>query len=66
MVEKSPLYGGRLPDVDGKRWVGDESWGHFEDEKGRWVDAVPIDTKPPRVQILNAGPPPFIGRYHPV
>lgn len=53
MVKGQPMYGGKLPDVNGLHWRGDESWGHFEDEEGR-------------VKILNVEPPPFIRTSRPV
>lgn len=45
------------PKVDDLSWIGDGCVGHFENAQGNWVNAVPIDTKPPRVKILDAEPP---------
>lgn len=53
--------GARLPDFQGLHWIGDENWGHFENENGEWIDAIPTDTNPPRVEILDVEPPAFIG-----
>ena len=41
-----PLYGGRLPDVGGLHWVGNESWGHFEDDARHWINPMSEKSHP--------------------
>lgn len=56
---ENPLYGARLPDFDGKAWIGDDVSGYWLDPSGNKEYPGLKDQKPFVARIDVEPPSPF-------